>query len=148
MTYRHAEISMHQRLKLPRRIPLIPNHQTRAQIAASQRNAVDQPKFRRPRFPALLAQIAGAESKVQLHAIVTAAGSRGRFGGRLAQEFPARCTREAMLRKLGSRCMVGSRAEDLDITLLSAYALFHLSLPPHMRFHSPPTPTCHHGRRR
>ncbi len=128
-TYRHTEISMHQRLKLPRHIPFIPNHQTRAQIAASQSNTVDQSKLRRPGLPALLTQIAGAEPKIQLHAIVPAAGNRGGFGGRLAQEFPARRAREAVLRELGRCCVIRRCAEDLDITLLSACALFHPSLP-------------------
>ena len=74
-TYLNPKISMHQRLKIPRRLPLIAHHQTSSQALSPQRDAVDQPKSIRPCLLALLAEIAGAESEVELYAVV--AGGAG-----------------------------------------------------------------------
>lgn len=67
---------MHQHLEIPRLLPLIPNHNARRQRIPTQRNTVYQPKLKGPRFSALLAEVAGTETKVELDAVV-AAGYRG-----------------------------------------------------------------------
>ena len=117
---------MHQRLELPRLFALIPDNDTRTQIPPSQRNAVYQPKLKRPRLPALLTQIAGRQPEVQLHGVIARTAAR-RFGRRLAQELPARRAREAVLWQLGGRCMLGRCAEDLwqkiDVSLHPTHAI-------------------------
>ena len=78
-TYLDSEIGMHQSLKIPSRLALIADYQTRCQTLPTQRDAVDQPKCVRPCLLALLAEIASAESEIELYAVV-ACGRGGQAG--------------------------------------------------------------------
>ena len=80
-TYRDFQISVHEHLELPRGLALISDNHTCSQPILTQCNAVDQPELVWPRLLALLAQIIGAQSKIQLHAAVTAIFARRGFGG-------------------------------------------------------------------
>lgn len=91
--YLHLQVRVHQDLELEVLLALIGHLQRGCQRIFGQSNAVDKPKLIRPSLPKLLAQHAMRQSKIQLHSQIPLS----RLGRRLAQEFPVRVAREAML---------------------------------------------------
>ena len=103
--YLNPQITMQEHLKLPRRLPLIPNDHTRSQPLPSQRNTINQSKLEPPCLFRTLIQIPLTQPKIQLHAPIPALPGGSSLTGALPKKFPPTRSRESMLRQ-GSRLLM------------------------------------------
>lgn len=111
-TYLNSQISMHEHHKLPRVAPLIPNEHTRPQTILTQCNRINQAEVTIPSSLRLLTQVLWAKTKVKFYRVVNATLTL-RLGRRLAEEFPARGAREAVLWEGVGSWVVFRLAKDL-----------------------------------
>lgn len=98
LSYRNAQIGVHQHLEIKVLLALIANLQSRLQRIGGERNTVDQTELVWPCGAELIGQHRVRQAEIQFHGkIGLVAIPSGRFRRGLAQEFPVGVASEAML---------------------------------------------------